>query len=477
MSLNSNHNPLINPKDNIAIPSWVGQLRINRYEDATTMFNSDGWTFPFTNLDLFSLDGFSLQDIRQKIFKELGLKDSKNNEEKATVKLNRIYRESVSYLERVLYRKIPNGLKNKSWTSTSEFLGHLESHLKRDTSGLYSLMFCGIIKVMLVEVGLDENPAVSQLDADMVDLMAKFTRIPWMKVNKKSKKNDYQSYILDDIYEGKLEDRPKGADSIRTKLIYNRPYNTLEKFKDLQAMRLELDPSGGETGYVHTIRKIRDNLYWKNKKINFEIKWGILSPNAIQELEKVFIVVTIKKTKWWASLSYGDAKFVWGQVNISKPGKEKKYISPEIQFVLPNNKNESWFSSHRVYDLKKIISANARLFWALTIGNIQYILEHYKTEFDPRELLNHLLYPQWHGEKPFLQLIKTKSERTGRERVYFSTSDIYNEGKESMSDIYNFPKPKNLEWSASKSIQHIVHNAVDAIMRKRTNIHASPSIP
>ena len=427
--LNTNDS-FVNPKENLAIPSWVEDLQIKQYADATTMFSDERWDFPFTNLDLFLVDGFSHESIQKKFFDELWLKDSKNNETKATIKLNRIYQESISYMERVLYRKIPNGLKGKKWSSTSEFLGHIDTHLKRNTNGAYSLMFCAIIKVMLVEVWLDENPTVNELD------------------------------------KGRLWSRPKSSDSMRTKLIYNRPYNKLSKFKDLLALRIELDPSWGETWYIHTIRKIRDNLYWKNKKVSFEVKWGILSSNAIKELEKVYISVNIKKTKWLTSTNYEDAKFVWGQVDISKPGKSKKWVSPEIQFVLPNNKNESGFSEHLVYDLKKILSANVRLFWAMTIGNMQYILENYETKFDPRALLSHLLYPQSQWQKPFLQLIKTKSKRTGKTRVYFSTSDIYNEGWKTMSDIYNFPEPKNKEWAGTDDIQKIVHDAIEAVMRK-----------
>jgi hypothetical protein len=464
MSLNSS-STFINPKDSLAVPSWVEHLHIKQYADATKMFGDQKWDFPFTNLDLFSVDWFSTENIQKKFFDELWLKDSKNNEAKAIVKLNRIYHESTSYIERVLYRKIPNGLRNKKWSSTSEFLEHINNHLKRNTDGAYSLMFCAIVKVMLVEVGLDENPTVHELDLDMADLMEKFTKIPWMKVNEKSRKHDYKNYTLDTLYNGKLWNRPKSADSMRTKLIYNRPYDKLSKFKDLLALRVELDPSWGEAWYVHTIRKIRDSLYWTNKNINFEIKWDILSPNTIEALKAVGIEVTVKKSKWWASTNYEDAKFVWGRVDISKPGKPKKWVSPEVQFVLPNNKNESGFSEHLVYDLKKILSANVRLFWAMTIGNMQYILEHYKTRFDPRALLNHLLYPQDQWQKPFLQLIKTKSKRTGKDRVYFSTSDIYNEGDKTMSDIYDFPEPKNKEWAGGEDIQKVVHDAVERIMR------------
>ncbi len=464
MSLNSSPT-FINPEDKLAIPSWMEYIRIRNYKDATRMFDGKEWDIPFTNLDLFSLDGFSPEDIKNKFFEELWVKNTKNNEEKNTVKLNHIYHESISYMERVLYRKIPNGLKTKKWSSTNEFLEHLNSHLKRDKEWYYSLMFCAIIKVMLVEVGIYNNPIIDELDTDMSTLMSRFSSIPWIKVNEKWKKNEYKKYMLDELYSGKLENRPKSADSIRTKLIYNRPYNKLSKFKDLLAMRMELDPSRWERWYVHTIHRIRDSLYWKNEKINFEIKWGILSKSTIEEIRKLNITVIIKPSKWGASLNYEDAKFVWWRIDISKPGKEKKYILPEVQFVLPGNRNESWFSTHLVYDLKKIISANVRLFWALTIGNIQYILEHYKTEFDPRALLNHLLYPQEHWQEPFLQLIKTKSKRTGKERAYFSTSDIYNEGKNTISNIYNFPEPVNKEWAAIENIEKTVHDAIEVVIR------------
>ena len=464
MSLNSSYT-FINPKDSLAIPSWIEDLRLKKYSEAEQMFGNQKWDFPFTNLDLFSVDGFSPEDIKKKFFTELWFKDSKNNEMKATVKLNRIYNDSISYMERVLYRKIPKWLKDKEWSSTSEFLEHINTHLKRDTEGIYSLMFCAIIKVMLVEVGLDENPIVDELDVDMADLMDKFTNIPGMKVNTKSRKHDYQNYNLDNLYKWRLWSRPKSIDSMRTKLIFNRPYDKISKFKDLLALRIELDPKWWEPGYIHTIRKIRDNLYGMNKKMSFEIKWGIFTPNAIKELGNVDIIVSVKKVKWWTSLNYEDAKFIWGHVGISKPGKPKKWVIPEIQFVLPNNKNESGFSEHLVYDLKKILSANVRIFGAMTIGNMQYILEHYETKFDPRALLNHLLYPQSQWQKPFLQLIKTKSKRTGKSRVYFSTSDIYNEGDKTMSDIYNFPEPKNKAWAGTDDIQKVVHDAVESVMR------------
>ena len=108
-------------------------------------------------------------------------------------------------------------------------------------------------------------------------------------------------------------------------------------------------------------------------------------------------------------------------------GKKKRSLNPEIQFVLPNNRNEAGFSKHEVYDLKKIISANVRLFGALTIGNLGYLLSQYKSIFDPRSLLNHLLYPQDGSAHPFLLLVTEKSQRTHKKKQYITTSDVYDE--------------------------------------------------
>ena len=109
-----------------------------------------------------------------------------------------------------------------------------------------------------------------------------------------------------------------------------------------------------------------------------------------------------------------------------KNGK-KRSIQPEIQFVLPKNKNEVGFSSHQVYDLKKVISANARLFGALTVSNLKFLLKEVSTGFDPRTMLQHLLYPQSGSTKPFLYILKAKSKHSRKEKFYITTSDVFSQ--------------------------------------------------
>ncbi len=125
---------------------------------------------------------------------------------------------------------------------------------------------------MFIEAELDEDRSVDELDTDMTSLLAKIKDLPGLKIKKtKEVLTNYIDYELDGLYAGKMENRPKSRNSIKTKMIYNRKYNKLSKFKDLLALRFELDPSKGETGYIHTILKIKAHLYG-DKTVDFEIK-------------------------------------------------------------------------------------------------------------------------------------------------------------------------------------------------------------
>ncbi len=460
------------------VPSWISDVQALDYSAITKMYSESDPDLPFSNIDLFSLDGIPANEIRRKLFEYLDVKESKNGKEKAKEKLNNIYQESIDYLDRILLRKLPNGFKRK-WESVDEFLSAIEKHTKRTSDGLYSLMFCAVLKVMVVEAWLYENPSIEELDKDMELLLQKMESIPWLKILKPKKwaNEDYISYELGEIYKWKLESRPKSKDSIRTKLIYNRGYPALSKFRDLLAMRLELDPGGWHVGYVHTILSVRNWLYGKWAKVKFEIKWWILSAEDIGLLQNNNIEVVVKASKDSSSLSYEDAKFTGWKVKV-KSWNTTKALIPEIQFVLPNNKNESWFSNHKIYDLKKVLSANARLFGWLTVWNIAYILKEYKTGFDPRLLLSHLLYPQDDTKKPFLYLLRRKSSRTGKEKTYFTTSEIYDRWEASIWDLYNFPQPNNILWASGRWwLEEAVHKAVESIMRVSPTIEKTSSQP
>ncbi len=108
MPLNSTPSSLVTLHDEKThIPSWISSMQPLDYATMVKMFDDNGMDFPYSNLDMLSLDGFTEATIRAKLFEFLELKDSKNSQNHALMKLNSIYKESIAYIESVLYRKIP----------------------------------------------------------------------------------------------------------------------------------------------------------------------------------------------------------------------------------------------------------------------------------------------------------------------------------------------------------------------------------
>lgn len=461
-----------------AVPSWIINIWDPKSDAANNIFheieNSD--FSDFTGLDLFGTSAFSFKEIKIKLFEVLQIQKQSKNAEKILPLFNDFYNNSINYLERVLYRRIPKAFKEKSWKSLDEFIIAVQNHTNRDINWAYSLIFCAIIKVMLIEIALyDKIHIIENLDKDMDALRKKVEDIWWFNILKNNKDVHYKSYVLDGLYQWKMEDRPKSIDSIRTKMIYNRKYNGVDKFQDLLAMRFELDDSMWQSWYVHTILRLKKWLYEKTQEdydVNLQIKWNILTQESIETLRNNRINVIEPPFKGWSSLDYEDAKFIWGKIRIWI-GKSRKSASPEIQFVLPWNKNEAGFSNHHIYDFKKILSANARLFGAITLWNLKYILSKYKTPIDPRALLNHLIYPQEWKNKPFLYILRARSTLNNELKTYFSTSDIYDVKKGdkpvTIKTLYEkFPKIEDFSESNTTKFTALVHKAIDDIVSKKT---------
>lgn len=460
----------------VAVPSWIIKIGDPPSEATNAIFNeTPGSEFvEFTWLDLFGTSAFSFQELKLKIHELLGVWKNKKNRDKQIPLFNTIYVNSLNYLERVLYRQVPRAFKDKKWESLDDFIIAVQSHTNRDINGAYSLIFCAILKIMLVEIELvNKIQTIDNLDKDMDILRCKVETIPGFNILKNNKDTDYKSYILDSLYQWKMEYRPKSIDSIRTKMIYNRKYNGVDKFQDLLAMRFELDDSMWQSWYIHTILRLKKGLYEKlqdDYDVNLQIKWNILTKESLETLRKNRIQVIEPPFKWWSSLEYEDAKFIGGKIRLEN-GKRKRTVSPEIQFVLAWNRNEAGFSNHHIYDFKKILSANARLFGAITLWNLKYILAKYKTPIDPRALLAHLLYPQEWQKKPFLYILRAHSTINNELKTYFSTSDIYDvkkwEAQITIQKLYKkFPRVEGFSESNTARFASLAHKAIDDIMNK-----------
>lgn len=47
-------------------------------------------------------------------------------------------------------------------------------------------------------------------------------------------------------------------------------------------------------------------------------------------------------------------------------------------------------------------------------------------------------------------MFRRKSVRTGKEKIYFTTSDVFDRGDEDMKSVYDFPLPLNRQGAATQ---------------------------
>jgi hypothetical protein len=166
-------------------------------------------------------------------------------------------------------------------------------------------------------------------------------------------------------------------------------------------------------------------------------KGVVVSQDEIADLKKKKINIAWKPPKTQSSIAYADLK--------------STDAGFEVQIVLEHNANERNFSNHTVYDLKKIIAANARLFGPLTLNSLWYILEHYRPEwliwtgqfdFHRVALFSHLVHIEDAGKNAFLTVFK----RHGK--YYFIPREILfvqgNVKNGALRDIYS-NLPDNFE--------------------------------
>ena len=210
-------------------------------------------------------------------------------------------------MERILYLRIPLGLRTKKWNSVDEFVRAIKDHTDnsiagdKKKNGAYSIMFCAILKTMIVESDIHRNQKIGQLDQDLENLNNHLKSTLGLKeVKSKGKKKPgaepkYTEYTLDG-HIIQIASRAKTKDAIRLKEIYKRKYQSVEDFGDLLGIEIELDESLGLDAHVHIISRIKQALYGKAKSqkvgdiyqkipVILEVKGSLLTVNAIAELE------------------------------------------------------------------------------------------------------------------------------------------------------------------------------------------------
>ncbi len=418
----------------------------------------------FTSLDMMHLHWIPLQKFQSKIKWILDSLWPDN-----IIQMNIIYKKAIERMERVLLRKIPEKLKDRVWTSTDEFLHEFHQHVHKVqewTKGAHAMIFCAILKCMYIEWHMYINDTViKNLDSDMEALVSYLQDTVWIIFDNDASELDggFSAFRMSIIWDKamlrwKIEYRPKQEDSIWLKQIAQRKYDELDKFKDLYAIRIELDKTDWEDSYIALILQIARKLFIPWRTVTMEMQWDILSDGGIRVLRSAWIIVDVKKKKEGSSEGYWVIKFIDTPAWIWE--SEKK---PEIQFVLPDNKNNVGLAHHDIYHIRRVLLANIRLFWILTEWNLKDIIIKYEEQTNAyiravskEELIRALIFWDW-NEQPLLKIYSLETSEAENwwlywkrkwqkhKRFYFGSESIESEWERSLWVIYP-NHPMNWNW-------------------------------
>ena len=223
----------------------------------------------------------------------------------------------------------------------------------------------------------------------------------------------------------------------------------------------------------------------------------MLTSSAIKEIEASGeIKVTKKKHSEVSSLDFEDIKFTPAPATIKRKNGKQYTLKPEVRFVKSGNRNESGFAAHDVMDLKRVITANVRLFGALTLGNLRYILDKFPYENHAdgtpkttaeiiksrHAMLDHLLYPEGFGPgnfnsetsmpHPFLRILSNRSTQSGEQKIYLTTNNVLfsEDGEYSLTNIYSkYPPPVSISSPALSKTLERVHTAVNGALTAKVS--------
>jgi hypothetical protein len=263
-------------------------------------------------------------------------------------------------------------------------------------------------------------------------------------------------------------------------------------------VEIELDKTLDLYAQTHIISRVKLALYGKAKIKNIdgiptripvilEVKGSVLSNAAITDLERQGeIKISKKKHSAVSSLDFEDAKFTPAPATIKDTNGKRYSLKPEVRFVKSENRNESGFATHDIMDLKRVLTANARLFGALTLGNLRYILDKFPYENhedgtpkttaeitkSKHAILNHLLYPEKYSDGstaqyPFLLILSAKSTHSGEYKIYLTTNNAFfsEDGNYSLESIYSeYPHPVDVQGTNIADTLEKIHNAINNVL-------------
>lgn len=332
-------------------------------------------------------------------------------------------KEHIDYLSQVLIKSIEffeNSLLRFCWKSFNRNINSKSDIIKfiklANEIKSTSQINCCILKIANSINSILQNPRLQELDKKM-EFLLRTKLLPFVYLQDENflTTSNYTSWIHQHEFKEK-KDKPVETETIPfkimfrhkqyektlLKLLYNSNYTTALELKDLFWIRIEVEKEEQALFMLEFVfdlffnpenQKIEtdeDELFEYPLKQNFLTQLKNKNLLTIDLVEKnkhriskdfyLFLKQNLKdnQKKSVSSWRYKDIKltgWVFLPENIYEENSLLELYWLEIQIVLVNNKNETWFSHHSIFDAKKIISSMIRLQGYVSLNYIKKVIK------------------------------------------------------------------------------------------------------
>lgn len=356
--------------------------------------------------------------------------------------ISSVVQEAIDFYQRFLLRTIDSSLIQKwksqqhiTFKNTQEVVDFLSQATKSKNKDTMRQMYCSLLKIMYSVHYMKQNPQIFQKEKLFEKIIAEHLFSHLNDKNNHTIKSDFINQSIKSYDNISLTTKPeilnqkpihfkssgriKENNKILVKLIGNPKYDDIEAIKDIFWTRNEVK---SKTDGIMLLEYFSFVLFHHHCEIKNK---GFIIPEECFEIkkylseefyEKLIHSLDPTRTAWKTHIDYKDIKLI-GKINNEEI---------EIQIVLVNNKNESWYAHHGIYDCIKRIECLVRIQWYITETMInRYILnaiDTYKNDLTPLWAKN--IFEYFLNEKTLVKMSIPDQNNTVR---YYTTLERRNE--------------------------------------------------
>ena len=396
-----------------------------------------------TEMDLFSIKWLKSEEIEALINKKIHANISTPE---WLDKIRNLHARAVEFYEKELYRTPSKDIREYNFSSKKEVIDFIAvtswESIRRQT-------YCNIIKIMFILSEFDSAVNLHELDEKAKNAIEKYF-LPCIQIYDSwfpETCSTTRARITMDIpwWEHKIIDfmlkfRWKSDISSVIKMLYNPEYYSADLVGDAVGIEFAVEKESDILLIQYFFERYIYRTYWKN--LSYTDK-DILNPQATNEIHSIvdedFLdglqrAENFKKKNSGKSLRNFKANLELPVLRNPKDRSSQRiYTWFEVVWVLEQNRNNSWYSDHRIYDQFKRILTMIRLQWYITELYIKKVIN---------ELYNRYPEAQFSKEKVFekytwdLKKIYFPWKRT----VYYTSPERYDTLSSKTWELY----PKEL---------------------------------